>query len=259
MKSKYDKIIKEHYDKVATTQKMSNLSTMQDKKIRKIETDFILEEIKNIKKRNISILDVGCGNGSTLLKISKNYKKNNLYGFEQNKLLASLAKKQLKSKAMIFIKDIRKLESKKKFDLLICQRVLINILNLSDQKKALKNLINLVKKGGVLLFIETFNSGIKELNNVRKKFGLNCLGPSHHNKPLTENFFNNRKLKSILVTKNYELSSHYIVARVMHPFYLSFKKEKFKHNSGFVRFFSNLISIKNKHFSHIKLLKFIKN
>ena len=72
MKSKYDKIIKEHYDKVATTQKMSNLSTMQDKKIRKIETDFILEEIKKIKKRNISILDVGCGNGSTLLKISKN-------------------------------------------------------------------------------------------------------------------------------------------------------------------------------------------
>ena len=59
------------------------------------------------------------------------------------------------------IKDIRKLKSKNKFDLIICQRVLINLLNKNDQKKALRNLIEIVKTGGTLLFIETFKSGIK--------------------------------------------------------------------------------------------------
>ena len=51
MKNNYDKIIKKHYDKVAILQKNLSTSTMQDKKIRKIETDFILEEISKCKKK----------------------------------------------------------------------------------------------------------------------------------------------------------------------------------------------------------------
>ena len=67
-----------------------------------------------------------------------------------------------------------------------------------------------------------------------------------------------QKLKPFLVEKNFELSSHYLVARVLHPFYLSFSKEKFKHNSNFVNFFSNIFNAKKKIYSHIKLLKFKK-
>ena len=110
---------------------------MQDKKIRKIETDFILEEISKCKKKS-RILDIGCGNGYTLSRISKKFQSLELYGFEQNELLANLAKKELKKKAKIMIKDIRKLKSKNKFDLIICQRVLINLLNKNDQKKSIK-------------------------------------------------------------------------------------------------------------------------
>ena len=140
MKNNYDKIIKKHYDKVAILQKNLSTSTMQDKKIRKIETDFILEEISKCKKKS-RILDIGCGNGYTLSRISKKFQSLELYGFEQNELLANLAKKELKKKAKIMIKDVRKLKSKNKFDLIICQRVLINLLNKNDQKKALRNLI----------------------------------------------------------------------------------------------------------------------
>ncbi len=257
MKYNYDKIIKKHYDKVAILQKNLSTSTMQDKKIRKIETDFILEEISKCKKKS-RILDIGCGNGYTLSRISKKFQSLELYGFEQNELLANLAKKELKKKAKIMIKDVRKLKSKNKFDLIICQRVLINLLNKNDQKKALKNLIEIVKTGGTLLFIETFKSGIKNLNNIRKKFKLNSLNATYHNMPLNENFFDSKKLKPFLVEKNFELSSHYLVARVLHPFYLSFSKEKFKHNSNFVNFFSSIFNAKKKIYSHIKLLKFKK-
>ena len=97
MKNNYDKIIKKHYDKVAILQKNLSTSTMQDKKIRKIETDFILEEISKCKKKS-RILDIGCGNGYTLSRISKKFQSLELYGFEQNELLANLAKKELKKK-----------------------------------------------------------------------------------------------------------------------------------------------------------------
>ena len=74
MKNNYDKIIKKHYDKVAILQKNLSTSTMQDKKIRKIETDFILEEISKCKKKS-RILDIGCGNGYTLSRISKKFNR----------------------------------------------------------------------------------------------------------------------------------------------------------------------------------------
>ena len=51
MYRKYDKIIKDHYDKVALLQKKSSSSTMKDKKIRNLETNFILSELNKFKKK----------------------------------------------------------------------------------------------------------------------------------------------------------------------------------------------------------------
>ncbi len=260
MYRKYDKIIKDHYDKVALLQKKSSSSTMKDKKIRNLETNFILSELNKFKKKKIKILDAGCGNGYTLSIISKKFKKFNLYGYEQNLSLLKIASDRLRNKAKIFHKDIRKIDkNSEKFDLLICQRVIINILNFTDQKKALKNLIGLVKKNGVLLFIETFNSSIKNLNKIRKTFKLKPIRHAYHNKPLNDKFFKNKKLKEFYVNKNQELSSHYLISRVLHPIYIIKSKKKFQHNSNFVNFFSNEFTGKNDSYSHIKLLKFKKN
>ena len=259
MNKKYDKIIKDHYDKVALLQKKSPSSTMKDKKIRNLETDFILSELNKFKKKKMKILDVGCGNDYTLSLISKKYKKFVLHGFEQNLSLLKLASERLRNKAKIFHKDIRSIDkNSKKFDLIICQRVIINILNSTDQKKVLKNLIGLVKKNGVLLFIETFESSIKNLNKIRKSFKLKPIKHAHHNKPLNDKFFKNKKLKEFYVDKNKELSSHYLIARVLHPIYMIANREKFQHNSNFVNFFSNELTGKSDFYSHIKLLKFKK-
>ncbi|WP_440613444.1 class I SAM-dependent methyltransferase [Candidatus Pelagibacter sp. HIMB1748] len=256
---KYDKIIKDHYDKVALLHKKSSSSTMQDIKIRSLETDFILSELNKLKKKRIKILDVGCGNGYSLSIISKKFKKFDLYGYEQNLSLLKIASDRLKNKAKIFHKDIRRIDKiSEKFDLIICQRVIINILNSKDQKKALKNLICLVKKNGVLLFIETFKSSIKSLNKIRKTFKLKPIRHAYHNKPLNDKFFKNKKLREFYIDKNQELSSHYLIARVLHPIYIINNKIKFQHNSNFVNFFSNELTGKSDSYSYIKLLKFKK-
>ena len=109
MSRNYEKIQKKHYDKEAKLKKSSPKMTMGDDYIRSCETKFILDQIKKNKKKNIKILDIGCGNGYTLKKISKLKKKTELTGFEPNKLLRNIAKKVLRKKARILGKSIRDL------------------------------------------------------------------------------------------------------------------------------------------------------
>ena len=145
MNNSYDKTINEHYSKVLKFKK-SKLSTMNDLYVRNEETKFILNQIKNSKKK-LNILDMGCGNGYTLSQIAK-IKKHHLFGMENNFSLYNISYNRLKNDAQILHGDIRILKEKfiKKFDLIILQRVLINVLNNSHQKKILIKCSKIFKK-----------------------------------------------------------------------------------------------------------------
>jgi|TARA_B110000211_G_scaffold234551_1_gene304719 2-polyprenyl-3-methyl-5-hydroxy-6-metoxy-1,4-benzoquinol methylase len=255
MKKNYDKIIKKHYDKIAQSTKLSAKSTMGDKHTRLVETNFILNVIKKRVKKNFKILDIGCGNAFTLSQISKLSKKYKLTGYEPNEMLRNLAKKRLRKKANIMNVNIRDYKNyNTKYDLIICQRVIINILNAKDQKKALQNIIKLSKKNTIFIFIEAFTSGLQNLNVVRKKVKLSKMMPAYHNKYLSDNFFNNKNIKKIQHDNENILSSHYLVTRILHPIYLKGNNEKFKFNSSFVNFFNKILPMMKTNYSQLKFL-----
>ena len=197
MKKLYDKLITDHYNSVAAKFKKSKLSTMNDVYVRNEETKFILSTIKRSKKK-LKILDIGCGNGYTLSQIS-NLKRHHLFGMENNFSLYKISYNRLKKKAEISHGDIRVLKKNylKKFDLIILQRVLINILVKSHQKKSLLNVINYLKKNGKLILIECFESGLKKLNNLRLRHGLKTINPKFHNRYLDEKMFKIKGLKKL--------------------------------------------------------------
>jgi SAM-dependent methyltransferase len=254
---KYDKLQIKHYNKVARKFKLSKFSTMSDEFIRDSETKFILQ---NIKKKKI-ILDVGCGNGFTLKTIYKVQKVCKLYGIENNLRLYNLAKNNLGKKAKIIKYDIRKKVSNFKnfFDIIICQRVLINLMQRNDQRDALSNILYLLKRNGKLIIIEGFQSGLENLNFLRKKFQLKNIPVAHHNLNLEDSFFKRKDLKDITPknTKNF-LSKNYFISRVLDPIYnLAFKK-KFKYNSDFTRILSEIIPNLNLNIGQLKFLIFKK-
>ena len=182
---------------------------MSNNFIRNSETDFIVNQInlylkkQQINDKNISLIDVGCGNGYTLETLSKTFTFD-FYGIELTDSLRKIANDRLKNYGIKINKgDIRKSSDlqEKKFQILLSQRVLINLLNRDDQLKALDNLIAAVKKGELLIFIECFNTPLYHLNKCRKDFLLDPMSPSHHNLYLQDKIFNNKNIEIFDDTK----------------------------------------------------------
>ncbi|MGD9838224.1 MAG: trans-aconitate 2-methyltransferase [Afipia sp.] len=229
---------------------------MADEIIRSKETEAICElvslaSLERTRKAGeavganggaLSILDVGCGNGFTLQELQARFPAHKYMGIEQNASLRSIAA----TRAEVRAGDIRDISSVScgdgSFDVVVCQRVIINIMDAEDQKRALSNIISLAKPGAALFFIETFRSGLDRLNAARDEFGLGPIPPAIHNLPLPDDFFSCPDLvpfgvNNALLQSN-ALSTHFFVTRVLHEIALKAMNASFVRNSHFVKFMS---------------------
>ncbi len=272
----YDDLIAEHYRNVAEQEGSKSTSTMADIITREKETraivDFVGDSLRRRKVENNQgsavIMDVGCGNGYTLEVLANKYPKEKFIGVEKTKELRELAISRFENEERVLIMegDIRdsNFATDSIADTLICQRVLINLLDENDQKEALKNIVHAVKKpntwqsGGTLLFLESFSSSLTKLNTAREEFDLPAIKPAHHNLYLQDNFFKIPELKEFvtdgcIVQPNF-LSSHYYITRVLHPIFI--KDKPVKRNSEFVNFFTYALQENVGDYSPVKLYVF---
>lgn len=275
MKKNYDKQIAEHYSGVAETEGLAPTSTMADEITRGKETGAILNFVAAAAKRllvdnnrPLTIMDIGCGNGYTLEVLANSYPNAILVGVEKSDKLRELALSRFQGNDKVFILegDIRDEHFAQDFtaDILICQRVLINLLDIEDQKLALSNIINAVtgsdKSPGSLLFIECFASALANLNEARSEFDLAPISEAHHNLYLPDDFFDTAALlpfdPSAGIPPANFLSTHYFVTRVLHPFFTANKP--FKRNSEFVRFFTHALKENIGDYSPLKFCAFEK-
>jgi len=271
----YDEKIKNHYDDVARSEGASSSSTMADETIRNTETKFIVDMLRSFiesgtleklqarsrLERSLSLIDVGCGNGYTLKTISNSFDGLRLSGLELNDSLRSIAMSAL-SGLDIPVKrgDIREYDSTLSagYDVVICQRVLINLLSVEDQRRAFSNLVRSTNEGGLLILIEGFDSGLESLNEARQEFGLEPLTPAHHNLYLDDKFFENEDLVDYDLSRRDELSTHYFVTRVIHPLFLRAFGAEFQRNSHFVKFFGKALKPGIGSYAQMKLVSYKK-
>lgn len=270
MKRAYDDTIEAHYNTVARQDADSPLSTMADAITRALETDailsFVASALSDVRARDgtlpLRLIDVGCGNGYTLSRIAARFSREEvrLSGAERNDALRSIASNRAELKgAEIFQADVRDPSfAQSPYDILICQRVLINLLDGQDQKDALKSLLNAMKPKGAMLFIEGFQSGLKSLNTARREFDLAEIPPAEHNLYLEDDFFDNTALKKYVSDRwpisETHFSTHYFVARVLHPTVL--QDRAFIRNSEFVKFFSAALPAGVGNYSPLKIKAF---
>jgi SAM-dependent methyltransferase len=257
-KTAYDEIVQRHYDKVAATAGSSPASTMPDEVVRAKETacilDFVSEAIRahrfgrstngqNARRaadESLLIVDVGCGNGYSLSQLKSAIPEHRYLGIEYNDKLRAIAASRISAIAGD-LRDAKSIDLKPgSADIVICQRVIINIMDEADQRRALDNIVSLAAPGAALLFIESFAAGLRNLNEARQEFDLPPLPPAEHNLLLPDDFFQRKDLTPLQLPNFHhpanELSTHYFVSRVLHDLALSGRP--FVRNSNFVRFMS---------------------
>jgi ubiquinone/menaquinone biosynthesis C-methylase UbiE len=253
--NKNDIIITEHYKKQALKDKDSSLSTIGEQEIRQKELEIIETSIKlfikQTNKKRLRILDVGCGNGYTLDYINKKIINQNLYGLEFTKELFEIAYNRKIKNTKIINGDIRNTKYLNSyFDFIYTERCLINILDKEEQFKSLREIRRILNPNGVFLMIECFTDGLLNNNKARKEMGLDEIPNAFHNLYFDKeeffdkisDFFSVIRINetnnefNINIPWNF-LSSHYFVARILHPL---ITKGDWVKNTEFVKFFSFL-------------------
>ena len=126
------------------------------------ESNFINKFIKKEFKKNIDILEIGCGTGRHAQELAKS--KFNLYCIDPSKDMIKIAKKKNKKKNIIFKHTtFENLKIKKKFDVSLS---LFHVINYFDSLNKIKKFFDLnhkfLKKNGVLFFDFWHGDGVEK-------------------------------------------------------------------------------------------------
>ena len=189
--------------------------------------DFVLSDLeqnflKNTIERGSRVLDIGCGNGSSLILLSKNKKCSGIgLDFSESmihKAIERLRETDLSDHLAIYQAEIPPVSDEwGTFDVVYSQRCLINLGAVAEQKEAVLSIEKVLNPGGIYIMLECFNEGSQETNLLRRRLGLEPIKSPWHNL-----FFDLHEVKSwssqsFYVEKVVHISSTYhFISRVIY-------------------------------------------
>lgn len=200
-KSKAEQIL-DFWDERAS---LGSIAGTNDFVLTGIEQRFLLDYVSS----GTRIIDIGCGNGSSLIQLVKNKNCAGVgFDFSQKMIKsaqASAAAAGLQDRIEFYHRNIPPVPNEwGTFKLAYSQRCFINLENVEAQKSAVLSVAATLEPGGVYVMLECFNEGSEETNLLRRRLGLEAMSAPWHNR-----FFNLHEVKSWS-------SPHFYVERVMH-------------------------------------------
>lgn len=252
--------IKEYYKTLAEKFGADGRCTISDMNTRNLEIKAILNYLNDGEK----ILEVGCGNGFTAMRIVQQ-KKVDLFGIDISKEMIDIAKKRpirgAQGKVVFKVGNVLDLDFEDEyFDTVFTERCLINLVSWNAQKKGILEIYRVLKKGGLFIMVEAFTDGWKNMNDARLELGLKTIPQPPH-----DLFFDKEKLlafmkdKFDLLKEDNFLSTYYFGSRVLYPALLmlcSKGRKEPQYDSQMNSFFASMPSYGNH--APIKLLLFKK-
>lgn len=158
--------------------------------------DFILKDLETASifariEPESSILDIGCGNGETLIALAREKKCSGMgvdFSSETIKLACQF-KKDAGLGDNVFFETAQipgGLRDLGLFDYALTQRCLVNLMTKKDQLQAFLDIMSHVKPGGRYIMIEDSRQGLDSLNNLRSSLDLEPIPVPWHNLFLVE-------------------------------------------------------------------------
>lgn len=187
---------------------------------KKLEIEALARHISD----GMHILEVGCGNGVTAIELARRFEVF-VDGFDFSKNMVESARKlsmseQLKGAVSFEVADIRSLpDLGKKYDVVITERVLINLDDWSAQARAIEDLSRYLNDGGRYLMCENSQDGLDEINEMRSLIGLGEITPPWHNRYLREDEVNSLRIPGLeLVRIECFSATYYFLSRVVNAY-----------------------------------------
>jgi ubiquinone/menaquinone biosynthesis C-methylase UbiE len=178
------------------------------------------------------ICDFGCNNGYTDFQLLGRFDNIKIDGIDYSEKLIQVAKEVLADTKYIkrsnfYVGDILNINTypKRKYDIVLIKRTIINLETSEDQIQSLLNICNLISKNGKIILLEAVEENWARLNKLRYEFNLPELSQPWHNRYLDESvlkFINNNFI--VDVDDDYS-SSYYILSRVIYPFIKGLEKD----------------------------------
>lgn len=199
----------------------TSTKSLIDSCLKQLEIDFIIKYLKN----DFDVIDLGCGDGETIVAISKLVK--NIKGIERSNLFLQKAVTNVNTNNLKNVTiepgDILKSKINQKYDVAITERVLINLPSWELQHKAIENIHKILKPGGLYLMIENTTDGQNALNKLRSSVNLKPIEIHWHNLYLDFNLFKDSIKGKFNLIERESFSAYYLLTRVFTPMFAKFE------------------------------------
>ena len=170
---------------------------------------------------NLSVCDLGCGNGRTLLRLAQSRPNGRFVGFDFSESMIKAAEQHCLEKGLknvsFHVFDISNDTMAKNFlaahDIVLTKRLLVNVRG-EAKRKAVELVHSLLKDGGTYIMMECFIEPLNRVNEIREKLNLETIEVNVFNEYLDQDFLESLSpLFSMTRKIDYE-SLYYFISRI---------------------------------------------
>lgn len=219
--------IKNYWEERAKQYLDNPAATTDDIYLRELEIFTLIQTMNEIQfPKEGSFLDVGCGDGYSLLRLAQAFENLSFLAIDYSENMIRLAQQrleshpELKNQVQFRVGDVMELEQicgHLPYDVVLTDRCLINLDSFENQSYAIAEIASHIKPGGYYIAIENFIEGHKNMNDARHQIGLPEIPVRWHNfyfeeKPFVEcaeRFFQYVSFKEFS-------SSYYFATRIIY-------------------------------------------
>lgn len=200
--------------------------------LRELEINYVDRIIKSHPFK--TVIDFGCANGYSTIRLARLNENITFVGVDINQDMINVAIESLKKEKLPKLEfrllDIIKGIVTEKYDFIFTIRTFQNIENLEMQKKIFDKLYNILNESGLFLYIESYVSGYKRLNEDRVKMDLTPLPIHEHLTLLTDDFDKYVAEKMSFLTSDFLSSSYYLITRLLYSHIAKMNNEPIDYN-----------------------------
>jgi ubiquinone/menaquinone biosynthesis C-methylase UbiE len=216
-----DDQIKQFWSDQADEHGQSTAASWSDRPVIELEAAELVNQVRDGER----ILDVGCANGYTTLRLAAE-RAIAIKGIDYIPQMIEEARSRLanvtaplRGKVDFAVGDARRLdEPDDSYDTAISVRVIINLGDWAGQEAGLRECARVVKPGGRLLLSEATTQGWRKLNDFRREWGLDDIPMPAFNAYLDrDQVIETLSPTMRLVGVSHFASTYYVGTRVIKP------------------------------------------